>query len=355
MRKQRYSQRLGEISDRQFQAALDRFGLGRFVQAQAIPFGHFGQNVFVTSTKGDYVLRGCPHFPWQFPTEQFYIQLLHERTLVPVPWPYLIDPTSKIFGWSYVIMPKLDGLQLADGQVRQQLGYEEKKAIAWALGENLARMHAVTWPFAGRYSAATKTVEPFSLARELAWPSPPAQVQASSKVISYGERAIRRILFKLKDAQKYNAQTTPADIQWVETSLAASQEALRVSFQPCLVMEDYKEGNLVVSPHADGWQVSGVFDLMEAHFGDGEADLSRTVASYLDDDRELAHAFLRAYFSLRPPRPGFEVRLAIYMLLDRAILWNFFQYSNLRWWDERWTFRDWASLYLPFEVVGFTL
>jgi hygromycin-B 7''-O-kinase len=325
MRRQTYSLRLGEISDWQFQAALDRFQLGKLVQAEAIPFGHFGQNVFVTSTKGAYVLRGSPHFPGQFLTEQFYIQLLHKHTSVPVPWPYLIDPTTNIFGWSYVIMPKMDGLQLANEQLRQQLGREEKKAIARAMGENLARMHALTWPFAGRYSAQTNTVEPFYLARELAWPSSPVPAKFRSEAISYSERVVRRLLFKLKDAQKYSAHTTDADIQWAKGYIAAAQKALQVSFQPSLVMEDYKEGNVVVTQDVSGWHVSGVFDMMEAHFGDGEADLSRTIAAYLDDDRELAHAFLQAYLSLRPPRPGFEERFAVYMLLDRAILWNFFQ------------------------------
>ena len=70
-------------------------------------------------------------------------------------------------------------------------------------------------------------------------------------------REPQRILFKLKDAQKYNAQTTHADIQWAERSIAASQKALQMSFQPCLVMEDYKEGNLVVIRHVSGWRVSG--------------------------------------------------------------------------------------------------
>ena len=64
-----YSRRLGEISPHQFQKALDHFDLGMFVQAEPIPFGLFGQNVFVSSTKGEFVLRGNPHFSWQFPTE----------------------------------------------------------------------------------------------------------------------------------------------------------------------------------------------------------------------------------------------------------------------------------------------
>ncbi len=91
-----YSKRLGVIADEQFQAALARFDLGEFLSAAPIPFGNFGQNVFVTSTKGEYVLRGMPHFPWQFPTEQFYTNLLHERTHVPVPWPCMIDPVAKL-------------------------------------------------------------------------------------------------------------------------------------------------------------------------------------------------------------------------------------------------------------------
>src|SRR6266566_8007541 len=78
-----YSKRLGLISDEQLQVALDRFHLGRFSGAEPIPFGAFGQNLFVSSTKGGYVLRGNPLLWWQFPTEQFYARFLHERAYVP--------------------------------------------------------------------------------------------------------------------------------------------------------------------------------------------------------------------------------------------------------------------------------
>src|SRR5579872_2347774 len=80
-----YSKRLGAISPEQFQAALNHFGLGQFLSAEAIPFGLFGQNVFVTSSTGEYVFRGAAHYDWQFPKEQFVANLLHERTNVPVP------------------------------------------------------------------------------------------------------------------------------------------------------------------------------------------------------------------------------------------------------------------------------
>ena len=64
--------------------------------------------------QGDYVLRGRPHFAWQFPTERFYARFLREQANVPAPWPYQIDPDTDIFGWSYVLMPRMPGLQLAN-------------------------------------------------------------------------------------------------------------------------------------------------------------------------------------------------------------------------------------------------
>jgi hypothetical protein len=66
-----YSQRLGALTPQQFQAALTRFGLGTFVEATPVSQGLFGQNVFVQSSQGAYVLRGAPHYPWQFPKERF--------------------------------------------------------------------------------------------------------------------------------------------------------------------------------------------------------------------------------------------------------------------------------------------
>jgi hygromycin-B 7''-O-kinase len=134
MQTREYSKRLGLLSSAQFQAALDRFDLGELIQAEPVPFGNFGQNVFLTSTKGEFVLRGAPHYPWQFPKERFFSQLLHERTPVPVPWPYLLDPGDDILGWSYAIMPRLPGVQLIDPHVQNALGAEDKRGIARAMG-----------------------------------------------------------------------------------------------------------------------------------------------------------------------------------------------------------------------------
>lgn len=356
MTEKMYSQCLGIISDTQFQAALDRFHLGHFIQAEAIPFGNFGQNAFVSSTMGEYVLRGHPHFWWQFPTEQFFTRQLYERTQVPVPWPYLIDPTLDIFGWSFVIMPRMPGLQLADPQIKKQLGSADRRGIAQALGENLARMQEVTSSIAGRYNAVSDTIEPFDLAYELAWPFPIESdarlASMGSTSITYSERVKGCLRHHMNRARECNATaTTPEDILWVEELITDAQDALDETFEPCLVMEDYKEGNLVVTQHDKRWQVSGVFDLTQAHFGDGEADLSRPIGEYLNEDPQLAGEFFATYRKHKTLRPNFARRFPIYMLLDRAILWEFFQRQGWRWWPEQWTFRDWASQYISPHII----
>jgi hygromycin-B 7''-O-kinase len=330
-----YSKRLGAISSAQFQAALARLGLGEFVSAEPIPFGNFGQNVFVTSTKGDYVLRGVPHYPWQFPKERFFIRLLHERTPVPVPWPYLLDPLNDIFGWSYVLMPRMPGLQLIDPEVRRGLSAADKHAIAGAMGTTLAHMHSLTWPYAGEYDLATDTIQPSEL--------------------GYSDWVISRMRRDLQVAIPLSDRTTNADVEWVERVIEEGQEALAIPLVPCCVMEDFKEGNAVAECRDDVWQISGVFDLMSCYFGDGEADLARQVSMYADEDVELARNFVRAHMEQmleydRPLRSGFAERFRIYMLLDRLIIWQFAQRHGV-WWDPRLTLREWAGPYVSLEIL----
>ena len=330
----KYSNRLGSLSNRQFQAALDRFDLGELVWAEPITFGNFGQNVFLTTTKGEYVLRGAPHYPWQFPKERFFTDLLHERTAVPVPWPYLFDPVDEIFGWSYVIMPRMPGVLLIDPDVRGALGSEDRQALACAMGETLAVMHTLTWPYAGEYDGRTDTIQPLD--------------------VRYCEWVVSRIRYCLQLAVPLSDRTTQVDVKWVEEVISRARKALDVPFQPGFVMQDFKEGN-AVAECADGvWRISGVLDYIEAYFGDGEQDLSRAVGDYADRDPELARAFVQAYARRmrelgRSLRPGFAERFPVYMLLDRLIIWGFAQRHGV-WWDERLTLREWAGRYTSLAV-----
>jgi hypothetical protein len=214
-----YSRRLGSIDDGQFQSALERVGLGEFVRAEPVGGGFFGQNVFVASTTGEYVLRGAPHYDWQLPSERFFARLLHERTWAPVPWPYLLDPGDDIFGWSYALMPRMPGLQLSDRAAAEGLTRDERFGMARAMGENLALMHVLCWPRPGRYDLATDTIAPL----EESW-------------TEWVGAEARRLLAL---ARGHSDRTTDADAGWVEDLLRSSYDALGEPFEPRFVMHDY--------------------------------------------------------------------------------------------------------------------
>ena len=300
-----YSKRLGNISDEQLQRALNCFDLGEFLHAEPIPFGLFGQNLFVTSTAGDLVLRGVPHYDWQFPTEKFFIEELHAKTGVPVPYPYLLNPSTEIFGWSFVIMPKMSGLQLADSQVVARLSTDERREITRALAAMLIEIQNLTWGHSGKYNITTQMIEPMRQ--------------------DYRSWVVQRIRELLTQAQGYNANTTAADAAWVENIIERTAQSCLTPYQPCLVLEDYKEPNVVVTQEQTGWRVSGVFDFMTAHFGDGEADLARQSGTYLRELPELADEFVQFYLDHKVVEPGFGKRQQLYMLYDSLLIWSFWQ------------------------------
>ena len=158
-----YSERLGPITDEQFAAAASRLGLGVFQSATPTSAGMFGQNVFIRTTQGEFVLRGAPHWVkgpgetdyrpqdrWQFAKEAFFARLLHERTAAPAPWPYLLDEASDIFGWPYAVMPRMPGACYDERSVPEALAPQDRRDVAAAMGSMLAEMQTLTSPFARR-------------------------------------------------------------------------------------------------------------------------------------------------------------------------------------------------------------
>jgi hygromycin-B 7''-O-kinase len=318
-----YSQRLGPISVAQLQVALDRFDLGAFVRAEPTSGGLFGQNLFLTSDQGEFVLRGKPHYPWQLPTEQFFARLLHERAVAPTPWPYLLDPADDIFGWPYALMPRLPGLLFADEAWQATLKQADRLCIAAAMGETLADLHALEWPTAGRYNAETAQVEP--------------------EPDGFGGRVTAHIEELLTEALTYPTYTTQADVDWARALIDAGRDALDAPYRPCVVMEDFHTGNVTIVREDAGWRIGGVFDLMTLSFGDGEADLARQGRLYIYDDPALAQSFFAAYLARRPPRTGFRCRFSIYLLRDALIIWTFCLRRDDIWWPDDMTLRAWVE------------
>ncbi|MBD3250119.1 MAG: phosphotransferase [Candidatus Pacebacteria bacterium] len=319
-----YSKRLGDITNEQLQKALDRFSLGKLVNAEKISFGNFGQNVFVYSDKGEFVLRGCPHNPQQFESEKFIVDQIHQNTKVPVPFPYLYDDTADIFGWSYILMPKMPGIQLADSEVQKKLSTEDKRGIAIAMAKNLLELHKLTWNFPGQYDLQKKTVKPFA---------EDFFMVIKNRLINFVDKSLT-----------HNNCTTKEDKIWLENLINDGEEAIRLDFIPAIIMQDYKQGNAVATKKDGVWRISGIFDLQEWYFGDSEIDLYRTASCYVDDaNYECLGEYLNTYLSQKQIRPGFKKRLPVYVMLDRMIIWEWAQRNKNVWWDKSSTLRQWGE------------
>jgi len=112
-------------------------------------------------------------------------------------------------------------------------------------------------------------------------------------------------------------------------------------------MQDYKPGNMLIDKINKCWQVTGLFDLMESYFGNGEADLSRMFCVYVEmKRRDLAKLFVESYLKSKGKHEGFKKRFPVFVVLDRSIIWEWSQRSDRPWWDKKMTFRQWVEFYL---------
>jgi hygromycin-B 7''-O-kinase len=331
-----YSERLGAISDAQFEAVAERFGLGRFVSATPIASGLFGQNVFVATTGGEFVLRGAPHWVkgrgetewrredrWQFTKERFFARHLHERTKTPVPWPMLHDEASDIFGWPYLVMPRMPGLCTDERAILKILTPDDRREVAAALAENLLEMQKLTWDFAGDFDRTSIALEPFQ------------------------GGAMQRVVDETLEMAAATAGTlTDDDRAWIAhaatRALATSDPAVNA-----YVHVDYKLNNLTLSKDRGRWRVSGLFDLHEGQFSDGARDIVREACIYLDTEPASAQIFVETYAAGAGRGEFSPDRMALYVINDRLKFWEFFaRPDNRPDWLEGKTFRGWTERYV---------
>jgi hygromycin-B 7''-O-kinase len=276
-----YSERLGVIDADQLQAVADEFGLGRVTAAEPAPGGLFGQVVFLTTTAGEYAMRGNPHGHVHLTKERRVAQLIHERSSLAAPWPYQVSENTEMFGSTYAVMPKLPG---TNGEQWWDTGDAEQRiALATAFGEALARLHETTSPFFGPYDAG---LDDFIAMHNF----PDWALHAEAEL-------------------------------FIDTLIDQCAGALAEPFEPVLVHHDFQQSNLNLDESGAGFTATGVFDLFESYFGDGEEDLIRMLQNVQTDDER--RAFADAYTAHRPLRPGAAERLTLYALADFLVVWEY--------------------------------
>lgn len=312
-----YAPRLGHLPAAKLQHALDRFDLGELLGTRPVETGNFGQNLYLTASSGEVILRGNPFFEWQLPKEREVARILQDRTTVPVPWPYHYEPSPDLFGWDYAIMPRLPGVMVNDAPAPDQI------VLARSMGEMLARLQDATFDRSMKFDLAVGRF-----------------VQ-----LPHGEREhlSRRIVHNLDLSIAASDCTSDADAAWVRAMLRDGELAGTEWGAACLVHGDFTINNVVAEHGSDGWRITGVFDFMTARIGAIEADLCRQFALHHERTPPASTAFLEAYVARRPPRSGFRARVPLLLLDERLTLWEWLQRTKPDWWTSEVGFRDWAE------------
>lgn len=293
----KYSERLGVIDGGQLQAVADEFGLGRIINAEPAQIGLFGQVLFLTTTAGQYVMRGNPHGHVQLTKERLVAKIIHERSSLAAPWPYQVSENTERFGWTYAVMPKLPGT--IGSQLWNTADEPTRTALAIAFGKALGRLHETTSPFFGPYDPG---------------------VDDFVAMDDFPDWALQRFDESRTACRRINALTADAE-RFIDTVLEDAAPALGEPFAPVLVHHDFQWGNLTLAQDHGGFVPSGVFDLFESYFGDPEEDLVRMVRQLPTKDHR--RAFVAAYTEQRPLRPGVRQRIGLYALADFLIVWEY--------------------------------
>jgi hygromycin-B 7''-O-kinase len=293
---------LGDLSDAQLQAALDRFGLGRLAAAEAFTEGLFGKNIGLVTDAGRWVLRG---HPWpadsddQFRKERFWAARIRERCpTVPVPWPFHIEADESLFGWPYQLTPWMPGVQ------------ERTAAGAAALGRAAAALRAVTFESFGEWDPDIDDVEPYDgTAAEWLRQRTNRWIDACSRLADIDRDFIDGLL--------------PTDLDHVV---------------PTYIHHDLKIGNCVCR---DG-EVSGLFDLGEGLVADPIEDLARGLWDLASVDPAHAATYLDEYERAAATTVD-TAHLRAYVLIDLLIIWEYGTRPDQRWFDDQPTFEGWAT------------
>lgn len=297
---------LGDLTDAQLQAALDRFDLGRLVSAEAFTDGLFGKNVGIVTNTARWVLRG---HPWpagtdeQFRRERFWASRIREHCDVPVPWPFHIEPDASLFGWPYQLTPWMPGV------------HERNAGGAAALGRAAAKLRSVTFEAFGDWSPTSDAVEPLS-GNATDWLS--RRTEGWIDACSAGPRPL-----------------VESDLAFVRGLVPDDLDVV-----PSYVHHDLKTANCVFS---DG-EVSGLFDLGEGVVGDPYENLARPVWDLATFDVALAITFLDSYEHSSAVKVPTR-RLRSYVMLDLLVIWEYAVRQTPPWLDDP-TFEAWANAFV---------
>jgi aminoglycoside phosphotransferase (APT) family kinase protein len=309
------------------QRVFDQHQLGRVISMQPAAGGSFRQVLEIASSSGYWIFKGAPLKPEQFYAEHFYTSLLHEKTGLPVPWPYIHDTSCSVFDWDFALMPRLGGVELGDPAVWAGLAPDEQLELAVDMGKALASVAAVTAAEASTYDFPARDVRPF------------AQGFASGLGTELQE-LIHRI-------REMSPESIPErDVAWIEDGIVDLLRHTTADTDPRLTMQDFKDQNMVGRKSENGWRISGLFDLGGLHFGDPAMGFCRQIAQFhtYEHGDVLARRFVQSAIDHGMDASHLAQRVKGFAIHERLCIWEWAKREGR---DEilgaASTFREWAE------------
>lgn len=310
------------------QRALDVFELGTLEYVSPTSTGGFdyNQSAFLRTNVGDYVLKGAPRDPWQFPKERFFAELIATRTTLRAPWPYHYYPGSDIFDWSFVIMPRLEGVELNALLPTIERGPEAWKDVARVQSIALVDLQSATFDRAGDFSLTVNGIDPFP-GSHAGW--------VANEIVSRLAKS---------------SSLTAADTQWVTNIVQGWSTSLEPPKQNVIVHGDFGYWNMLFARVGEGLRVTGVYDLVTATIGDNLADVAYQHTQYVGTSRTIADFFVKEYLMLRGrDEESFDERFHLYLVYERLNLRDFAYRNDTDWIDWNTPFREWMYSYYPID------
>ncbi len=322
-----YTSRLGTITSSDMQRVIDQYRLCQITDMQPAVGGSFRQVLALESTDGQWIFKGAPLVPEQFHAEHFYTSLLHERTELPVPWPYFHDTSCSVFDWDFALMPRLEGEDLGDQTVWAGLSLEEKHDLAVDMGKTLASVAAVTAAEPATYNFAADDIRPFS------------EGYASGMLTE-----IRELIRRTKGA--FPDSMPKSDVAWIDQAIAELLQHTTAYSHPSMTMQDFKDQNMVGIRTEAGWRVSGLFDLGGLHFGDPAMGFCRQLAQF--QTREggdvLSRSFVESAIDHGMDASHLVQRVMGFAILERLSIWEWAKREGRsQIIGEASTFREWSE------------
>jgi hygromycin-B 7''-O-kinase len=231
-----------------------------------------------------------PAFNDSYQVEHCVLQAIHHRLPIPTP---AVEHAGQFEGWGYILMERLHGQPLTT--TWPHLPAAQRQRLAAQLGQALAALHAIPAP-------------------ELATLGPPDW-----------DRFLAQQRAGCVDRQR----AAGLDRAWLEQIPAFLDSVpLDPGPRPVLLHTEVMREHLLVTPHPDGWSLSGLFDFEPAMRGAAEYEFAAVGLFVSRGDADFLRRLLLAYgYDSHQLDDALPRRLLAYALLHR--------YMDLPWYLEQ--------------------